>query len=114
MHFACDPASHQICVVDGEGSLLEAFGEAGTLPGQFNRPSDAIVVSPHFDGEDAAGDHLALVAVADRGNHRVQVFEPEGQLVAIIGAAPDATAERQRRRIPRRDWPFFRLTRIRA
>jgi hypothetical protein len=104
-HVACDPASHQICVVDGEGALLEVFGQYGTLPGEFNYPSDVVVVSPRFDGEDPAAERLDLVVVADRGNHRLQVFEPEGQLVAIIGSPErtDASPEGSRD-----GWPFFR------
>jgi hypothetical protein len=106
IHVACDPAAHQICVVDGEGWPLEVFGEHGSLPGQFDRPSDVIVVSPRFDGEDSYADRLDLLVVADRGNQRLQVFEPEGQLVAIIGAARPGEAGATSGR--REGWPFFR------
>jgi len=71
-------------VIDAAGRVCEAFGEAGTGPGQFDQPSHVIVVSPRFEGEDAQVEGIALVAVADRGNNRVQIFEPEGQLVAIV------------------------------
>jgi hypothetical protein len=105
---ACEPESHQICVVNDRGELLEVFGEHGELPGQFDRPSDVIVVAPRFDGEDGAAGRLDLVVVADRGNHRLQVFEPEGQLVALIGGAG---AERDTVATGARDgWPFFRLS----
>jgi hypothetical protein len=107
IHVACDPASHQICMVDADGGLLEVFGQHGALPGEFDRPSDVIVVSPQFDGEDPAAERLGLVVVADRGNHRLQIFEPEGQLVAIIGSAARTDA------VPdgsRDGWPFFRST----
>lgn len=108
MRVACDPASHHICVVDVDGTLIEVFGERGSLPGQFNAPSDVVVVSPHFDGEDAGVDHLDLVVVADRGNHRLQVFEPEGQLVAIIGE-DDRESRAQSPTGAREGWPFFSL-----
>jgi hypothetical protein len=106
--FACCPESHQICVIDALGRLCEVFGEAGTGPGQFDQPSHVIVVSPRFEGE-AHVDGIDLVAVADRGNNRVQLFEPEGQLVAIIGAPADATEPATEWRDARAGWPFFRV-----
>ena len=68
-----------------------------------------IVVSPRFEGEDAHVEGIDLVAVADRGNNRVQIFEPEGQLVAIIGAPADATEPATEWRDARAGWPFFRV-----
>lgn len=50
-----------------EGKLLKSWGEPGTDPGQFN-----IV---HNIATDADG----WVYVADRENHRVQVFDGEGK-----------------------------------
>ena len=105
--FACCPDSHQICVLDGDG-LCEVFGEQGSGPGQFDCPSHVIVVSPRFEGEVATVDGIDLVAVADRGNDRVQIFEPEGQLVAIIGAPAGAGAPQAAWRDARAGWPFFR------
>jgi hypothetical protein len=108
--FACCPETHQIAVIDAAGRLCEVFGDAGTGPGQFDRPSHVIVVSPRFEGEDR--DHVEgidLVAVADRGNNRVQIFEPEGQLVAIIGAPADAVEPATEWRDARAGWPFFRV-----
>jgi hypothetical protein len=68
-----------------------------------------IVVSPRFEGEESSGDGIDLVAVADRGNHRVQIFEPEGQLVAIIGAPAGAPVAGTDFRDARAGWPFFRV-----
>ena len=107
--FASCPDSHQICVIDSLGRLCEVFGEAGSGPGQFDRPSHVIVVSPRFEGEDATVDGIDLVAVADRGNNRIQIFEPEGQLVAIIGAPDGASAVACDFRDARAGWPFFRV-----
>jgi hypothetical protein len=105
--FACCPDSHQICVLDGDG-VCEVFGEQGSGPGQFESPSHVIVVSPRFEGEVASVEGIDLVAVADRGNDRVQIFEPEGQLVAIIGAPAGAGAPHAAWRDARAGWPFFR------
>jgi hypothetical protein len=107
--FACCPESHQICVIDSLGRLCEVFGDAGRGPGQFDQPSHVIVVSPRFEGEDLLVDGIDLVAVADRGNNRVQIFEPEGQLVAILGAPADATEPATEWRDARAGWPFFRV-----
>jgi len=51
----------------GNGRYLKSWGECGTLPGQFN--------VPHNIWCDADG----WVYVADRENHRVQVFDGEGR-----------------------------------
>ena len=107
--FACCPETDQIAVIDASGGLCEVFGEAGAGPGQFDQPSHVIVVSPRFEGEDAHVEGIALVAVADRGNNRVQIFEPEGQLVAIIGAPAGSTEIATEWRDARAGWPFFRV-----
>jgi hypothetical protein len=107
--FACCPETDQIAVIDAFGRVCEVFGEVGDGPGQFDQPSHVIVVSPRFEGEDAQVEGIALVAVADRGNNRVQIFEPEGQLVAIIGAAADAIEPATEWRDARAGWPFFRV-----
>ena len=49
------------------GTLLRSWGEPGTDPGQFNIPHNICC--------DAAG----WVYVADRENHRVQVFDGDGR-----------------------------------
>ena len=107
--FACCPETDQIAVIDAIGGLCEVFGEPGAGPGQFDQPSHVIVVSPRFEGEDAQVEGIALVAVADRGNNRVQIFEPEGQLVAIVGAPAGSTEIVTEWRDARAGWPFFRV-----
>jgi DNA-binding beta-propeller fold protein YncE len=52
---------------DPKGRPLVSWGEPGTQPGCFN--------IPHNIATDAEG----LVYVADRENHRVQVFDQKGQ-----------------------------------
>jgi hypothetical protein len=86
--YVCDAISHQIHVLDGRGRWLESFGAQGRGPGQFDRPSDVAVVMPMFEGEEAVESaYTALVAVADRMNHRVQIFEPAGQFVTALGGS---------------------------
>jgi DNA-binding beta-propeller fold protein YncE len=77
-HVALDPKTGDIYVADGygnsrvhkfspEGRLLFSWGEPGTDQGQFN-----IV-------HNIATDRDGYVYVADRENHRVQVFDSRGR-----------------------------------
>jgi hypothetical protein len=52
-----------------DGDLLFSWGEPGTDAGQFNLPHNICV------------DSQGLLYVADRENHRIQVFDPEGRFV---------------------------------
>ncbi len=113
MSYVCDAISDRIHVLDGRGRWVESFGERGRQPGQFDHPSDATLVMPMFEGEDPVESaYTALVAVADRMNHRVQIFEPAGQFVtALGGSTPKDTACAIAAAEPaeRDGWPFFRL-----
>ncbi|MEE2687309.1 MAG: peptidyl-alpha-hydroxyglycine alpha-amidating lyase family protein, partial [Chloroflexota bacterium] len=77
-HLAIDPQNGDFYVSDGygnasvhkyspDGKLLFSWGESGTDPGQFN-----IV-------HNICTDKDGWVYVADRENHRVQVFSSEGK-----------------------------------
>jgi DNA-binding beta-propeller fold protein YncE len=59
----------RIAKVDRNGDWVTSWGEHGSAPGQFSTPHDIAV--------DAQG----LVYVADRGNRRIQVFDPDGTFV---------------------------------
>jgi hypothetical protein len=75
---ALDPQSGDLYISDGygnarvhkytaDGEHLFSWGDYGTDPGQFN--------FPHSVCTDSAG----RVYIADRENHRVQLFDAEGQ-----------------------------------
>lgn len=75
-----DPRNGQMLIADGyknarvhrysaEGKLLDSWGDYGTDPGQFN-----LVHSLCVDGE-------GRIYVADRENHRVQVFDEGGRFL---------------------------------
>lgn len=69
--FVADFYNHRIQKFTAEGKFLAAFGERGSQPGQFDRPTDMAVDS---DGN---------VYVVDFGNQRIQKFAPQsdpGQL----------------------------------
>jgi len=55
-----------------DGEWVKSWGERGTGPGQLN--------TPHSIANDAKGN----IYVADRGNRRIQVFDPDGTLLREI------------------------------
>ena len=90
-HVALCPRTGAIYVSDGygnsrvhkydpKGRLLLSWGEPGTDPGCFN--------IPHNIATDAEG----LVYVADRENHRVQIFDDKGQYLRPSSATCTARA----------------------
>jgi DNA-binding beta-propeller fold protein YncE len=72
----------RIAKVDKDGNWLKSWGDRGKGPGQFN--------TPHSIATDANGN----VYVADRGNHRIQVFDGDGkflrQFTIDVSVPPDA------------------------
>ncbi|HEY7493644.1 MAG TPA: peptidyl-alpha-hydroxyglycine alpha-amidating lyase family protein [Candidatus Tectomicrobia bacterium] len=77
-HVAIDPRNGDFYVSDGygnarvhkytpDGRLLFSWGESGTDPGQFNI------------AHNIATDRDGWVYVADRENHRIQVFDANGK-----------------------------------
>jgi hypothetical protein len=91
---ACDSAGNtyisdgyinsRIAKVDRDGNWLTSWGEHGNRPGQFD--------TPHSIAVDAQDN----IYVADRGNHRIQVFDATGkflrQIVIDVPVPPDARA----------------------
>jgi hypothetical protein len=64
------PAGHRIVKYARDGKFVKTWGKMGSEPGNFRTPH-AIAI----DSQDR-------VFVADRGNKRVQVFDPDGTFVA--------------------------------
>jgi DNA-binding beta-propeller fold protein YncE len=62
----------RVAKVDKDGNWIKSWGERGSGPGQFN--------TPHALATDAKGN----VYVADRGNHRIQVFDNDGNFLRQI------------------------------
>ena len=61
----------RIIKFDSEGNFIKEWGEIGFRPGQFR--------TPHALEFDSQG----RLFVADRGNHRIQVFDQDGNLLDI-------------------------------
>ena len=62
----------RIAKVDKDGNWLKSWGDPGDKPGQFN--------TPHSIAIDAQDN----IYVADRGNHRIQVFNSDGKFLRQI------------------------------
>ena len=62
----------RVAKYDKNGDWVKSFGEPGSEPGQLN--------TPHSIAADRAGN----LYVADRGNRRIQVFDPDGKLLRQI------------------------------
>jgi DNA-binding beta-propeller fold protein YncE len=64
--YVADTFSHRIQRFDAQGAFLTKWGSQGSGDGQFNGPGGVAVLPS------------CAVAVTDLGNHRVQVFQPNG------------------------------------
>lgn len=62
----------RIAKVSKDGDWLKSWGEPGSKPGQFD--------TPHSIAVDAQNH----IYVADRGNHRIQVFDVDGKFLRQI------------------------------
>jgi len=62
--------NNRVHVYSASGEYLRSWGEPGCEPGQFNVPHNIVI--------DASG----LLYVADRENHRIQVFDSRGRFQA--------------------------------
>ena len=82
----------RILKYDRDGNFIKQWGEIGFRPGQFR--------TPHAIEFDSQG----RLFVADRGNHRIQIFDQEGELLDIYHAVqPHQRAVHHGRRHALRD-----------
>lgn len=71
--FVLDGVNARVAVFDREnGTPLFHFGKAGTDPGEFKSPLGLDV------------DYQGRIYIADSGNHRIQIFDPRGQLLTYF------------------------------
>ena len=78
--YVVEQYGHMICMLTTEGECIGTFGTFGSGIGQFDHPND-VKISP--DGR---------VYVADKQNHRVQVFNPDWTISHVIDSSsvPDS------------------------
>jgi DNA-binding beta-propeller fold protein YncE len=62
----------RVAKFDKYGAWVKQWGDRGTKPGEFN--------TPHSIASDAKGN----IYVADRGNRRIQVFDPNGTFIRAM------------------------------
>lgn len=62
----------RVAKYDKDGHWMMQWGDRGKEPGMFNTP------------HSIANDNKGNIYVADRGNRRIQVFDPNGKLLHII------------------------------
>jgi len=68
----------QVFSIDGDGAFIRKWGSRGKGDGQFRGPAGIAVLARDHPTQD-------LVYVVDKGNHRVQVFGPDGTFVRKWG-----------------------------
>ncbi len=108
--YVCDSWNHRVQLFDEGGAPRGAFGRRGSGPGEFEVPSDIALVWPDTASEVPATGP-PLVAVADRWNNRVQVFDADGSHLVSIGGRPPAPAFLNGDEPgTRAGFPFFRLS----
>ncbi|HEX2622579.1 MAG TPA: hypothetical protein VHL11_20605, partial [Phototrophicaceae bacterium] len=72
------PHKHHLQKFDAAGTLVSEWGATGGEPGQFGAKGAS-------GPEDVAIDQAGNIYVSDRVNHRVQKFDPDGNLLTIFG-----------------------------
>jgi len=61
---------HRVHKFDAQGRLLKSWGSEGSGPGQFRLPHSISV------------DPFGRILVPDRENHRIEIFDPDGNYLA--------------------------------
>jgi hypothetical protein len=84
--YLCDSNNDTVDVLDGLGCPLFSFGGHGNGDGQFDTPVDVAIMT--LDGSPIGSATDAVLAVAERGNHRVQIFELDGAWLGTIEDGP--------------------------
>lgn len=72
MIYIVDTGSHCVFVFDYQGKFIKSFGNEGQGPGEFSRPTGLHIMEN------------SSVAVADKGNNRIQIFDKSWNFVSNI------------------------------
>ena len=79
--YVLDGLNGRVVIFDGQGRYLRSFGSIGSGPGQMLM---AVGIGISSNGE---------IFVADTGNHRIQVFSPEGSPVRFFSLKTGENAD---------------------
>jgi DNA-binding beta-propeller fold protein YncE len=79
--YVTDTLKHRVVMLSTAGAPLGSFGERGSLPGQFNFPTN---IARSADGR---------VFVTDAMNFRVQVFDADGRFLRAFGQLGDGAGD---------------------
>ncbi len=90
-----DSNNHRIQIFDVNGKVLTTFGSEGTDEGQFKFPRykcpPSLPVSGFYQDyfrlffRGVAVDQQGYIFVADSGNNRIQIFNPDGTFLRLFG-----------------------------
>ena len=72
MIYVVDTGSHCVFVFGYQGKFLNSFGNEGQGPGEFSRPTGLHIMEN------------SSVAVADKGNNRIQIFDKSWNFISTI------------------------------
>ena len=78
--FVADTGNHRVWVLNWTGTPLNVFGSEGSGEGELLSPEDVAV------RRNASPTNTSVVAVADTGNHRIQVFHANGTPALAFGS----------------------------
>ena len=81
--FVTDGDNHRVQVLNPDLTFSHCFGKHGSLPGELRKPRGVAI------------DSVGMVYVADWRNCQVQKFTPEGEVLAVIYAAPAGHSARK-------------------
>ena len=85
MILVADTGNHRIQVFHPNGTFAFKFGTYGDGDGEFDSPKDV--------AQGVRRIHRGLIAVADTGNDRVQLFHPNGTFALKFGTYGDGDGE---------------------
>ncbi len=98
-----DTVNSRVQIFDSEGQFLKEFGSEGTQNRQFAESIVRRIDTAIVDGIKIKPQSLFAVAVSssgdifvtDTGNHRIQIFDKEGQFLSMINTGGKAKKQSQ-------------------
>jgi hypothetical protein len=79
-----DTFNHRVQIFDMEGNFIGAFGSQGTGEGEFNNPTG--IYYTEIDAGGTTRGKRGRIILTDTFNHRVQIFDEDGNLINMFGS----------------------------